>query len=299
MIEAHASSRLVSQPSGTMSHRAPRSNEALRAALYAGKVLHLPPTRASIALCDAVEGLLVDELGTTPRVAHEWLGSAGVFEAIGRLRKRVYLDPRFHGHLRATLEELGFDNAHIAFDPARLRAVLHRGHDHPAARPAYLAHRDTWYALPDAVISWWIPLADLAKCETFVLHPEHFARAVANDSERFDYRSWAGSDWARKIGWQDRESGLAGHYPSALADLPGEAAMGFSCRRAANLLFSGAHLHRTLPQALGTIRFSVDFRIVHLDDQRAARGAPNVDNRSQGNAIDDFVLPGRPWPAGR
>ncbi len=67
--------------------------------------------------------------------------------------------------------------------------------------------------------------------------------------------------------------------------------MGFSCKRAENLLFSGAHFHATRPQTEDTTRFSLDFRVVHLDDVRARRGAPNVDNRSTGSALDDYVMP--------
>ena len=42
------------------------------------------------------------------------------------------------------------------------------------------------------------------------------------------------------------------------------------------LLFSGAQFHRTLPQARGRTRFSLDFRVVDLDDHARGRGAPNA-----------------------
>jgi hypothetical protein len=44
------------------------------------------------------------------------------------------------------------------------------------------------------------------------------------------------------------------------------------------IIFSGAHLHGTVPNRSGQTRFSVDFRLMHIDDLAAGRGAINVDN---------------------
>ena len=55
------------------------------------------------------------------------------------------------------------------------------------------------------------------------------------------------------------------------------------------LLFSGAQLHRSVPNTSGFARFSVDFRTVDVPDLLAARGAPLVDVHCTGTAIRDFV----------
>ncbi|MEO7732615.1 MAG: hypothetical protein ABIY55_16725, partial [Kofleriaceae bacterium] len=68
-------------------------------------------------------------------------------------------------------------------------------------------------------------------------------------------------------------------------------AIGFACRAGDNLVFSGAQFHATLPQATGRTRFSLDFRIVDLDDHAAGLGAPDVDNRSRGSSLIDYVPP--------
>jgi hypothetical protein len=274
----------------------PASNDALRAALYRGAIFLAPPSRASLALVERARRLLAEGLGGEPRRAHARLGAAELFAALGALRRRVYLDEGFHELTLRVLDDLGFARAALAIDPARLRAVLHRGHENPLARAAYLAHRDTWYANPDAVLACWIPLDDLDERETFAFYPDRFAAAVDNDSAEFDYAAWAQADWRRKIGWQEAESGVSAHYPSAREPLAASAAS-FACRRGEQLLFSGAHLHRTLPQAEGTIRFNLDFRVVHLADVEAGRGAPNVDNRARGSCLADYLVPGRPWKA--
>ena len=194
------------------------------------------------------------------------------------------------------LDALGFDSARIAFDPLRLRTVLHRGHDNPAAAAVYYAHRDTWYAHPMSAITWWIPLDDLSPDETFVFYPEKFRSAVPNNSEIFDYDAWVRDGWSLKIGWQDPDSGRRARYPGVTGDLDPGPALDFSCRAAENLLFSGAHFHRTLKQATGRARFSLDFRTVFLDDEAAGLGATNVDGRARGTALPDYAHPPPPIP---
>ena len=54
------------------------------------------------------------------------------------------------------------------------------------------------------------------------------------------------------------------------------------------LLFSGAQLHTSIPNASGRARYSVDFRTVDAGDLLAGRGAPLVDAHCTGTAIRDF-----------
>jgi hypothetical protein len=51
----------------------------------------------------------------------------------------------------------------------------------------------------------------------------------------------------------------------------------------------GAHFHQTRKNATGRTRFSLDFRTVDLADHEAGVGAPNVDNRSTGSTVRDYV----------
>ena len=273
--------------------------EVLRAALYAGTVFLLPPSDASRAFADAAEELVVASFGPEPRAITGRLRGAEIFAAVGRMRRAVFLEPRYHALARACIDALGFDDPRVALDPARLRAVLDRGHENPAARAAYFGHRDTWYGNPACVVTVWIPLSDLPHEETFFLYPQAFARPLANDSDRFDYPSWVGDDWGRKIGWQASPAGVEAPYPTAQPDADLGPPLGFAARRAECLVFSGSHVHATRPITTGRTRFSLDFRFVHLDDAAAGRGAPDPDNRSRGSALHDYVHPGRPWPPPR
>jgi hypothetical protein len=280
------------QPIGPFSVlRAPPATFArLLDAAYAGAVHHLPPTPASVRLVAQVQQVLTAALGPDPREAQHRMTNRALFERLSPVRRALYCDPEFQAPLVALVAELGGDPTTVAFDPLRLRVIRSRGHvEVPAARAVYYPHRDTWYAHPSAVVTWWIPLDDLAAEETFVFYPERFATPVPNDSETFDYDDWVRDGWELKIGWQRAASGLEARYPGTLGRVDGGAAVGFSCRRGENLLFAGAHFHQTLPQETGRTRFSLDFRLVHLADAAAGRGAPNVDGRSRGSALRDYV----------
>jgi hypothetical protein len=53
-------------------------------------------------------------------------------------------------------------------------------------------------------------------------------------------------------------------------------------------VFSGAHLHSSVPNSSGKTRISFDFRTVNIDDLIAGKGAPNLDAKCTGTALRDF-----------
>ncbi len=272
-----------------ISRRRPPDDETLRRALYDGEVFLLPSTDASLALVGMANDSLRRELGDDPRHAHERFTDEELFGHIGKLRREIYTQPHAHALLAEMAANVGFSVRDTAFDPARLRVIAHRAFENPRAAPVYYPHRDTWYAHPTSVVTIWTALDDLEEDETFVFFPERFSRPVDNDSEVFDYDEWVSRGWSLKIGWQDRDASLKARYPSVLGESDYGPAEGFSCARGEILLFSGAHFHKTLPQALGRTRFSLDARLVHLRDHARGLGAPNVDGRSRGSALPDYV----------
>ncbi|MBA2664101.1 MAG: hypothetical protein H0U74_17555 [Bradymonadaceae bacterium] len=271
-------------------NHAPKNNLALRRALYEGDVFLLDSTPAAERLVSEASALVREAFAEfdEPRTAQHSLDNLDFFRRVGAVRRTLFTEQRYHRTLTDVVAELGFDPSEVVFDPARIRAIADRGHLNPAAAPAYYAHRDTWYAHPQAMITWWIPLDDLNEEETFVFYPDWLRAVVPNDSESFDYADWVREGPDLRIGWQDPEAGKKAPYPGMTGEIAYGRELGFSCRRAQNLLFSGAHLHRTRPQSSGRTRFSLDFRLVHLADHAAGLGAPNVDNRSRGTALGDY-----------
>jgi hypothetical protein len=270
----------------------PADNQAFRRALYAGTIFRLSPTAASLQVVERATALLQEELGPGPiREAQFRFRDEEWFTRIGRLRKAIYTGAEFHDLVRAILRESGFEVEQTAFDPMRLRVVTHQGYENPRAAPIYLAHRDTWYAHSQAEITWWIPLHDAGPEETFVFYPDHFASPVPNNSEAFDYDRWVQHGASLRIGWQNPDAGQTNIYPGQVGSFDPGATVGFAARTGEIVLFAGAQFHQTRRNNTGRTRFSLDFRSVHLRDYEQGIGAPNVDNRSTGSAVREYVQP--------
>ncbi len=270
----------------------PTDNLALRETLFAGGLHLAKANTASTLVVEEVRQAIVDQFGITDiRTAHLQISDEDFFAHMGELRRLFYLDPHYLNRLREILTSYGFDPERCAFDPFRIRVILPGGHRNPKAAPVYYSHRDTWYSHPQSLIVAWLPLHDLTPEETFHFYPDYFDKEVPNDSQIFDYSDWIKDGPALKIGWQKSDSGVTGGYPRGLEKETPAKKIGFSCKAGETLFFSGSQFHQTREQDLGTIRFNLDFRIVHLDDEVAKRGAPNVDNRSQGNILADYIHP--------
>ena len=54
------------------------------------------------------------------------------------------------------------------------------------------------------------------------------------------------------------------------------------------MLFSGDHLHASIPNVTERTRYSIDFRTVSITDVRTGRGTPLIDVRCTGTALRDF-----------
>jgi hypothetical protein len=270
-------------------HRLPSTSEETRRQLYAGELFLLDPTPASSRLVADVMACIEEELSAPVREAQFRLSGDEFFARAGRLRKRFYTEPPFIDAVRQVVASLDFDPDTVAFDPIRLRVVAHKGFENPAAAPIYYAHRDTWYAHSQAEITWWIPLHDVTEEETFVFYPDWFERPVSNNSECFDYERWTRHGTDLRIGWQHPDHGKQHVHPGHVGELTPGREVGFSARAGQILLFAGAHFHQTRKNSTGRTRFSLDFRTVDLADDAAGVGAPNVDNRSTGSALVDYV----------
>ncbi len=264
------------------------NNAALREAIYAGKVIRIPSTTASRRLVADVWAAIEAEFGTETKRRELQFKLPGdeLYARVGKIRKRIATEAVFQERLYELLSEQGFVTGDNAVDPVRLRAVTHLGHENPKAAPAYTAHRDSWYANPQAQINWWVPLHDVTAADSFAFFYSLFDKAVENNSGDFDY-----DEWMKSVGWQSTE-GKEAVYPSVPDGvLNTQDGVAFSASAGDIILFSCAHLHQTVKNASGLTRFSIDFRTVHLQDHEAGKGAVNVDNKSRGCSLKDYLVP--------
>ncbi|MBS2038634.1 hypothetical protein JST97_26880 [bacterium] len=250
-------------------------NSREREGLYQGQFLVGRAT--SNGLAEAVWTCLREEFGEQPR---DFQGP-DFLSRLNRARQRL-CGAEWRDQCRRFLLEQGLELDHFLLDRFRLRGVAPGADAIPAAVAAFYAHRDCWYANPQAQINLWLPLHDVDGSCSFGFYPEYFQHPVENDSERFDYGQFLSDG-----GFQSTTQSLV--HPRWLANQQPEPPYPVVLKRGEFLLFAASHLHRTLPNRCGRIRFSLDMRLVHREDHLCHRGAPNCDNRSRGDAAVDYA----------
>lgn len=201
------------------------------------------------------------------------------FERLTRLRHTL-ARPLWRERAREFLAQLGLPLEEFAIDRFRLRSVSPGIETNPAAAAVFFAHRDTWYANPQAQINLWMPLHAVNGLDSFEFFPEFFERRVPNDSEGFDY------DRFLELGGFQNSAARAAHPRWLVAETP--AGQPVTLEEGNFLLFAAAHLHGTVPNRSPRVRFSIDLRLVHREDHARGRGAPNLDNRSRGSSMLDY-----------
>lgn len=118
------------------------------------------------------------------------------------------------------------------------------------------------------------------------LHPHYFGRPIKNGSIQYDYQRWN----------QESRFNAAKHVkidtrvqPHAEEPIELEPQIRLVCPVAGAYQFSAAHLHSTVPNTSTVIRYSIDFRTVHVDDLIGQIGARNVDSACTGTTIGDYL----------
>lgn len=191
------------------------------------------------------------------------------------------------------LREVGLPLADMYWDTLGLRInpplKTHGG----GFRSTVNAHRDTWGAGLQAQINWWAPVWQLAKKRTMGFYPSYWTRPLENTTGQWKFADYIA---ARK----QCASGGVCPYPSAPQPLqqPDEKPVPVIINVGDLLVFSSAHLHSSIANQTSMTRFSIEIRTLQLDDLRAKRGAPNVDNLSHPPLLRLFrgVIDNKPPP---
>jgi len=270
----------------TFETKRPEKNNPLRQKIYQGCLYKIPANSFSQRLITDVKQDLKSFFKVDLATVHVHLSNEIFLQKLHHIRQKILAKAYTH-KLNALISSLGFAPCENALDPLRLRCVKHDMHKNPDARIAYTAHRDTWFGNPQNQINWWIPLHDISEEQSFKFYPGFFDRPIVNNSEHFDFYR------LQKNGWQTpKKHKIEAIYPEVLDPLLLEKkGLKFTCKAGDIILFSGAQLHQTHKNSSGHSRFSLDFRTVHLDDFAHNIGAPNVDNKSQPEALSDYLFP--------
>lgn len=262
------------------------SDETRRKYLFDGQLLVYSPRPSSLALIEWARELIREAFGTLdPLTAQHEVSVERFVEILTALKPKFINHPTSKELLQKLLLDIGCDPEKTYFDVPRMRTST--SHDFLTSGIAYAfhPHRDTWYGAPMCQINWWIPIFQVQPDNAMAFHCRYWDTPIANESQDFNYIEYVQT--ARKNAAQYvKEDTRKQPHPIGHVDLDPQIRV--ITKEGGILLFSGAHLHSSVPNTSGCTRFSIDFRIVNLDDVAAKVGAPNLDTACTGTALRDF-----------
>lgn len=254
---------------------------ARRALVFEGKILLYSSSAGSLALCEHALNCAQRAFETSaPELAFRSLAPAD-FAKKAEVAKREFTNgQRSKELLRSLAREMGYDADKYYFDVPRLRIVPTYEYLHAGVSYAYLAHRDTWYGGPTYQINHWMPVLPITPDRTMSLYPAYFKRPVRNTSKDFNLTRWVNVERAKAVANIAKEER---QHPVPVEDIDAAAEIRIAPNKGDMMVFSGTHLHATVPNHSNVTRFSVDFRFFHVDDvaaKGALRAPENVDSEA-------------------
>jgi hypothetical protein len=262
------------------------SDEERRPALYRGDLFVYSPIATSQRLVALARTMLEEAFAPhDPRTVNQHLSMEECAAVLSKLK------PAFthHSECKTLIPEivaaLGGDTQTVYFDVPRMRSAYPTDYLTSGIAYAFHPHRDTWYSAPACQINWWLPIYEITPDNCLAFHPRYFSEPVLNNSGCYNYYEWNErhrAEAARHVHGDTREQ----PKPQQVIE---RRELRLLCPPGGMILFSGAHLHETVPNTSGVGRYSIDFRTVHLADVLAHAGAPNVDSRCTGTTVRDYL----------
>ena len=259
---------------------------ARRQSLYDGNFFIFSKTPATEALIGLARGMLEAAFAPhDPRLIHRHMTAEAVAAILADLKPNFIHHPDCKKIIPEIMKERGADLEKLHFDVPRLRSAYPSDFLSSGIAYAFHPHRDTWYSAPMCQLNWWIPAYPIDPDNAMGFYPGYFSEPVKNNSEIYNYYEWNSKNRASaaqhvKKDTREQPKPQQELQPVTVSYLPPPGGI---------IVFSGAQLHETAPNTTGVARYSIDFRTVHADDVRDRRGAANVDSKSTGTTMRDYL----------
>ena len=253
----------------------PPAPDWLRQRIYAGDLLLVHGGPAVRAMIEYFGQVLRDAFAPhSPPQAQFAMDRAEWDELAKRLRATYKRDPQAWSLMRELLEQFGLEAARTAADCVNLRVQPHA--EEPTTDPQHTlgAHRDTWASNVYTQINWWLPVFPITPRRTICFLPYFWDQAVDNDSASWDLEAVRAEVRAARAA--GREPAVR-NTPEPVTPIDPNHAVAITVEPGDVLIFSGAHLHASVPNDSGATRFSLELRSLDISDTAADLGAPNVD----------------------
>jgi hypothetical protein len=265
----------------------PKMDDARRRQrLFDGDLIILSASAGTEALIALARQMLEEAFAPhDSRLLHKHRTAEEVAAILGVLKPKFIHHPESKVLIRQIMRENDVDLDKLYFDVPRLRSAYPSGFLSAGIAYAFHPHRDTWYSAPMCQLNWWMPVYPIEPNNSMAFYPRYFREPVKNNSSIYNYYEW---------NTKNRAS-AASHVKTDTREQPKPqqplepVTMSFVPEPGSIILFSGAHLHETVPNTTDYARYSIDFRTVHLDDLTEGRGAPNVDSQCTGTTMRDYL----------
>lgn len=257
-----------------------------RQLLFNGQLMVFSPTPHSLALCQFARQLIEEAFDPLdPEKAQYELAVDQYASILGKLKPAFTHHPESKRLIKALFIELGCDLQKTYFDVPKMRSSTSDGYLTTGIAYAWHPHRDTWYSAPMCQVNWWLPIYAIESENVMAFHLRYWDTPVKNDSANFNYYE------------HNKHRAKAAQYitgdprplPGPVEAIDRDPQIRLVIPVGGVVLFSGAHLHSSVPNTTGKTRFSIDFRVVHMDDVREKRGAPNIDAACSGTTMRDYL----------
>ena len=262
-------------------------DEERRRRLFAGELIVYTSVPEVAAFATFARGLVTEVFAPhEPTKIHESQTPDELADILIGFKPAFIHHPESIGHVRSIVRALGGNTDDVYADVPKLRTAFPAGGLSTGIAYAFQAHRDTWYGAPGQQINWWMPMWPVAAENIMEFFPRYFGAEIANTSDQYSY--YEANTWRGRI--KDFSGGKDTRvHPAPSSPLPDdEARLCLVPPVGGIMLFSGDHLHASIPNRTGATRYSIDFRTVNIEDVRTGRGAPRVDVRCTGTALRDF-----------
>jgi hypothetical protein len=254
-----------------------KNNQNFQTAIYQGAIFLNTDLQAAEALCAFARTCITEIFhGETDHQSLHKKMPVEEFVPLVTNLKGLFTNCQTSKELiRDFVVEVGADPTEYIFDVPRIRVVPHYDYLHAGVSYAYKPHRDTWYGSVDCQINTWMPLYTIAPDQTMMINPYYFSRPIVNTSKNWSLSNWVNVQ--RPLAKENVTEEQRVH-PVPLEEIDTDMEIRVASNSGEMLVFSGSHLHGTVANYTEQIRFSVDFRLMHLDDLRYKRGAINIDS---------------------
>jgi hypothetical protein len=262
-------------------------DDARRTELYRGSIFAHSPSTNSLKLCQLAQAMIEEAFHPhNPLHIHEHLSAEKSAEVLGLLKPQFIHHPEAKKYIQGMLTELGCDLSQTYFDVPRMRTAFPGEYLKSGIAYAFHPHRYTWYSAPMCQINWWMPIYDLNSENCMAIHPHYFSRAVKNGSRDYNYHKWnleSRHNAAQHVKTDTRVQ------PKPEEPIELNPQFRLICKVGGAYQFSAAALHSTVPNTSNFVRYSIDFRTVHLGDVIGKIGAANLDSECTGTTMADYL----------